>query len=236
MIRRAAYALFAALCSAAFATAAQANVTYTWQTLSSSNPQGTAPYLQLSFTVAGPVSVNADSQFAGPNLPIPVIPYPFPSNLVSFYLNVGSLNDVTLSAFTSEKSPGDTTSPGLIGFPQWNFTLGADPSAGTANLALFYIDPYDTYGEIFSIPVNGVCAAPGLGGCSAEASTNAISTIDYTSDDVCFDGCTYTGMLVATGSVPMSGPPSFWVLLAGIGILGLVCRRAGRGSGGGSAA
>ena len=212
MMRRVAYVLCAALCVVSLAAAARAGalVTYTWQTQSQSNP---GLDLKLSFTVDGDVSIGADSQFVPPAGPTdPTTPFPFPPELVSFNLQVGILS-ITLDDFTS----GD-----FYGFPLWSLGLSADPADLSGDLSLFFINSFD------SDEISGAREAG-----AAFASTGAVGTIGYTSDDEetgCFLGtCTFIGTLVAS-EVPE--PPGLWILIANIVMLGLLLSRQFRAGGG----
>ncbi|HEY3912481.1 MAG TPA: PEP-CTERM sorting domain-containing protein [Stellaceae bacterium] len=215
MMRRAAYALCAALCLAGLASGAQAAaVTYTWETISNVPPNngldGPAPPLSLSFTVNGDLSLSTDSLFAPPptSPTTPPTPYPFPPQLASFNLHVGNLS-ITLADFTTEGFDSQT--------PIWTIGLTADPADGTASLSLFFINARDT-DEVYGTP-------PGSEN-PAQISTGAVGTISYGSDAYeTSSPAQYAGMLVASAAVPE--PRSLWVLLGGLGMLGLIHRRRG---------
>lgn len=211
MMRRVAYAVCAGLCFAYFAASARADVTYTWETLSSyAPPPSFLPTFHFSFTVAGPVSVDADSNFAPPsNLPIP---YQFPPNLLAFNVLVEGFPAITLSDFTSQCNVDYQPNRCVGGVPVWTLGLDANPADLTGDLSLFFIDRTDTYG-ISSIQQ----------GSLGQASTNGVETMVFGSDDGCSGGCTYTGILVAT----VAEPSSLWVLIAGLATLGLIRRRPG---------
>ncbi|MGH7048480.1 MAG: PEP-CTERM sorting domain-containing protein [Stellaceae bacterium] len=217
MLRCVAYALCAVFCVVALAPAASADVTYTWETLSSVAPDnggpGTAPAFDLSFTVAGPVSVAASDGFADNAeglWPASPVAYPFPSDLTSFSLSDGIFGPVTLADFTSPNP--------LFGYPVWSFALTADPADSTASLSLFFTDSNDNY---------GISGSVGSGG-SAQFSTGSVSTVFFGADQYLTDEpARYTGMLVASTTSQAPEPSSFWVLIAGLGMLGLVRRCGG---------
>ncbi len=149
MLRCVACALCAVLCSVWVVTAARADVTYTWETLSATWAMpDTVPYsfsppgpLALSFTVSGPISFEADSSFANvpPGLPpASQVQYPFPPQVVNFYLNIGLLT-ITSNSFISPLEPG---SSGVLGYPQWSISLMANNSL--ASLGLNFTDAIDS--------------------------------------------------------------------------------------------
>jgi hypothetical protein len=207
-MRHIAWAFCAGIVVAGCAAAARADpVTYTWQTASSINGNGRpATPLSLSFTVDGPVSVEANSGFADNAQGIPPatqVAYRFPAGLSSFDLHVGDLT-ITLADFVSSEAPNGTGS-GFIGLPQWTFDLTADPTTETASLSLSFINDID------SDQISGATGTGALGGFT------------YRSDDGgtgCFSRpCTYSGTLGATRAVPE--PPSLRILLGAIATLAL---------------
>ncbi|MGH7029068.1 MAG: hypothetical protein ACREE9_14715 [Stellaceae bacterium] len=214
MTHRLAYGFCTAICIAGLAGAAQAApVTYTWDTLSTVPPDNggsPAPPLQLSFTVDGAVTVNADDSFANVNrLPPAVqVAYPFPADLMSFDLHVADLS-VTLADFVSP-SPPSRFAPG---FPIWSIGLTADPTALSASLSLFFINDTDTE-EIYGPPPGSENAA--------QIGTAALGTIGFGADFYETDfPAEYTGKLVA-GAAAAPEPASIWLLIGSLGMLGLI--------------
>lgn len=222
------YSLCVALCAIGLAASAHADpVTYTWETQSSVGADNGAippPSLSLSFTVDGPVSVSANSHFAdNPSGGPPAIQqtYPFPAALTAFDLSVGSVPGIalTLAGFVSPQTTPETGT-GIPGFPQWSIDLNADPATETASLSFFFLNPTDS-AEVFGLPIG--FNEP------FQISTNALGTIYYDQDGYqTLEPAQFTGMLVATPAVPE--PRSLWVLMAGLGMLGLIIRRGKLGS------
>jgi hypothetical protein len=201
-------ALCAGLCLTAVATAARANlVTYSWEETSFTYMGTTvnASGSLLSFEVSGPLSVNANSNFAPQSNP--TIAYQFPSDLVSFNVAIGGSFRLTETSFTNEESVGNGGG-NIQGFPQWNLSLSADPAAQTASLALFF-DSEDSaaiYGSGYGMP--------------AQMTTGGLTTIYFSQDGMPDGPATYTGELVVTSDV-VPEPGSAWLLLSGIGMLGI---------------
>jgi hypothetical protein len=212
-MRRAAYAICTALCTAGLAGTTQAApVTYTWEPTSSVPPDngadGPAPTLSLSFTVNGNLSLSADNGFAPPATP-PTL-YPFPPQLLSFDLQVADLS-VTLADFTSQNFASQT--------PKWSIGLAADPANGSASLSLLFLNATDT-DEIYGPPPSPPLKNP------AQLSTGALGTINFDTDFYLTDfPAQYTGMLIADAA-PLPEPRSLAVLIAGLSMLALVRRRA----------
>lgn len=229
-MRRVTYALIAGFCTAGVALSAHADpVTYTFDTISSvapNNEVGPAPTLTLTFTVSGPVSFDANSDFADNAQglpPVTQVTYPFPAALTSFTIAYGSPAagaGATLASFTSSKAESGT-GPGFAGYPIWTFDLTADPTDGMAALSLYFLDALDSYN--FDGPPIG-SANP------AQLSTSAEGMIYFGADFLLTDEpAEYTGILTAS-TRPLPEPRSAWLLLSGLGalgMLGLIRRRGG---------
>jgi hypothetical protein len=100
--------------------------------------------------------------------------------------------------------------------------LTADPTSEIAELSLFYNNANDTE------QLSG-----GIGSLNpASISAGSISTVYFDADYLStYAPDEYTGELVAADPPsPAPEPSSLWLLLAGIGMLGLVRRRAGQAS------
>ena len=215
MFRRIANVLLVVLCLMLLAAPARAAlITYTWETLSQSTAGVT---LTASFTVNSSVSIIACNDGTCPNSIPPSnspVPYPFPSALTAFNLNVGGLA-ITESSFTSED-------PSIGFLPDWNLALDADAASLAGDFDLFFLG----FQHGGSEQIGGL--KPGGPGC---ASTDTLCMLTYLSDSVpaCFkSACTFTGLLVA--SVPE--PRSLWLVIAGVAMLGLVIRpRSASGDG-----
>ncbi len=199
------------LCAAGVASAAHAHPTTFAFAVSSevapNNGGAAAPPLSLTFTVDGAVSFDANSGFASDSHGIPPVvqvAYPFPAALTSFDLNAGGTS-VTLADFVS---------PGEFGIPVWTFDLTADPASGAASLSLFFLNNTDMF-EFYG-PPSGSSNPAALG-------TAAPGTIDFGTDYYeTHLPAQYTGMLVASPA-DAPEPASLWLLVAGLGLFGLIC-------------
>jgi PEP-CTERM motif len=208
MHRHFACALCAGIGIAALSASAYADVTYTLETLSSESLKPTAsgepaPTINLSFTVNGPISISASSDFADNSQHVPPstpVTFSFPPQLTAFSLTDDML-DITPASFVSTKGPGSEVSDGAPGAPDWTFALQAN-TFGSADLSLFFINSID------SAEISGKDSS------IADFETGAPTTFFYADDGNNFGE--YTGILVAT--VPE--PSSLMLLLSGIGVLG----------------
>jgi hypothetical protein len=182
--------------------------------------------LTISYTVDGNVQFFANSEYTvlgstltppGP----PGTPYPLPPGLIAFNFRVGDLT-IDLQSFVFGLPGTGLGSFGAEdGYPAWVFDL----SGGAFALAF---DNSMQSDDINAASLN-LLTLPTFYGGGAEPLT-------YFSDFIgtgCNLGCVYTGMLVSSVSSVSSvrEPPSLWVLIVGLGVIGLIRRRPGRRSG-----
>ncbi|HEY3909453.1 MAG TPA: PEP-CTERM sorting domain-containing protein [Stellaceae bacterium] len=214
-MRRAAYTLCAGLCAAGVAgTAHAAPTTFTFDITSSVAPYpnggaAAAPPLTLSFTVDGAVSFNATSDFAdnGGIPPSTSVAYPFPAALTAFDLSTQGVS-VTLANFVSPTSIESS----FPLFPKWTLDLTADPTNGTASLALSFLNITDNWG--FNGPPAGSSNPAYL------STRGPAGTIDFGADwQATADPAQYTGVLTAAPS-PVPEPSSLTLLLAAAALFG----------------
>jgi hypothetical protein len=206
MVYRIAYAVCAAsLALVSASVRAGPLATYTWETLSQSNPE--IP-LTASFTVSGPVSIDACNYCGGGPPPAdPPTLFSFPPELMAFNLDVRQLS-ITLASFTSIDAR-DLIYPD----PLWSLSLQADPVAQTGGFALFF----SSRGPL---PDSNQITGPNFAETPGFASTSGGALWHRAEDlDLHCNPCSYTGVLVTNTVQELS---SLWLAISAIAVLGLL--------------